>query len=71
MCYKPHDQCKICKRAARGSKRVLLKRGTENGTEKGTEWKTEWNGKRNESFEGKQNIWISLIQLITKEIDLK
>ena len=41
MCYKPHDQCKICKRAARVSKRVLLKRGTEHGTEKGTEWKTE------------------------------
>ena len=51
--------------------RVLLKRGTENGTENGTEWKTEWKGKRNESFEGKQNIWISLIQLLTKKIDLK
>ena len=44
---------------------VLLKRGTENGTENGKEWKTEWNGKRNESFEEKQNIWISLIQVLT------
>ena len=34
---------------------VLLKRGTENGTENGTELKTKWNGKRNESFVGKQN----------------
>ena len=31
----------------------------------------EWNGKRNESFEGKQNMWISLIQLLTKENNLK
>ena len=47
-------------------------RGTEDEwTENGTEWKTEWNGKQNESFEGKQNIWISLIQLLTKENDLK
>ena len=29
------------------------------------------NGKRNESFEGKQNVWISLIQLLTKENDMK
>ena len=43
----------------------------ENGTENGMEWKTEWNGKRNASFEGKQNIWISLIQLLIKENDLK
>ena len=43
--------------------RVLLNCGTENGT--------EWNGKQNESFEGKQNIWISLIQLLTKENNLK
>ena len=42
---------------------VLLQRGTENETE----WKTEWNG----SFEWKPNIWISLIQLLTKENDLK
>ena len=43
--------------------RVLLKCGTE--------WKTEWNGKRHESFEGKQNMRILLIQLLTKENDLK
>ena len=48
---------------------VLLKRGTENGTENGTEQKTEWNRKRNESYEGKQNIWFPLIQLLTKEND--
>ena len=30
--------------------RVLLKRGTENGTER--------NGKRHESFEGKQNTYV-------------
>ena len=48
----------LYERGENSSRSGVTKRGTENGTE----WKTEWNGKRNESFEGKQNILNNCLQ---------
>ena len=59
---------KICSLATHGHwTMVILKRGSENRTER----KTEWNGKWPKRFEGKQNKWILLMQLLTEEYDLK
>lgn len=51
--------------------RILLGFKGVSKTRKGKRNGVEKNGKRNKGFEGKQNIWISLIPLLTKENDFK